>query len=71
MPDKILGYGQRCHSCEPRIGYGAGAGIQCTERIKITLDPGFHRGEEYGVIFSWFPSSVIVGNVMRHKKDEF
>jgi hypothetical protein len=31
------------------------AGIQCFHRATNTLDPGFHRGDEYSAIFSHLP----------------
>jgi len=33
----------------------AKAGIQCFQWVKSTLDPGFHRGDEYSMIFSQLP----------------
>jgi len=33
----------------------AKAGIQCFQGGKNALDPGFHRGDEYSVIFSHLP----------------
>ena len=33
----------------------AKAGIQCFHEVTNTLDPGFHRGDEYSAIFSHLP----------------
>jgi len=33
----------------------AKAGIQCFHPVTNTLDPGFHRGDEYSAIFSHLP----------------
>jgi hypothetical protein len=33
----------------------AKAGIQCFQGVKNTLDPGFHRGDEYSGFFSHLP----------------
>jgi hypothetical protein len=35
----------------------AKAGIQCFQGGKNALDPGFHRGDEYSMIFSQLPFS--------------
>jgi hypothetical protein len=33
----------------------AKAGIQCFDIVTNTLDPGFHRGDEYSAIFLHLP----------------
>jgi hypothetical protein len=37
----------RFHSGGPRIGSGAGAGIQCFRMVINDLDPAFHRSDDF------------------------